>query len=91
MFPRLKALGRSAKRSHKFVILSEVSAARSAALTQSKDPYYLSSSRCCLREFSQMLRQSRKNALLRSYHRKQCRDPSTPFLSREARDKFRSG
>jgi len=40
-----------------------MSAARSEALTQSKacpelaegDPYYLSSSRCCLREFSQML------------------------------------
>jgi hypothetical protein len=34
-----------------FVILSKVSAARSAALTQSKDPYQFSISRRCLGEF----------------------------------------
>src|SRR5579863_10267434 len=43
------------------------------------------------KEFLYVARQYRANALQGCHRRKQCGGPSTPFVSREARDKFRSG
>ena len=78
------------RKPHKVVTLSEVSASRSEALTQSKGPY-CSSTADPLQGISLGALNIVRMPFSGPLPSQRVRDPSTPFASRFARDKFRSG